>query len=69
VIVLLGKRFTDIRYARLLPKEWTGGDATTLVLDDPAAAVATFFDGEPDPPAEHWAAAREGPDHAADRPS
>ena len=50
VITLIGKRFIDIRYARLLPHEWTQGDAANLLFEDPAAEVAAFFAGPPDQP-------------------
>lgn len=43
VIVLMGRRFLEPRYARLLPDEWTLGDPTNLVHDDPVAAVREFF--------------------------
>ena len=43
VIVLIGKRFLDRRYARLLPDEWTDGDPTTMVREDPEATVRDFF--------------------------
>jgi DNA excision repair protein ERCC-2 len=43
VIALVGRRFQDSRYARLLPEDWTGGDATSLLRPDPVAAVRAFF--------------------------
>jgi DNA excision repair protein ERCC-2 len=43
VIVLLGRRFLDRRYARLLPEEWIGDDPTTMLREDPEAAVQEFF--------------------------
>jgi DNA excision repair protein ERCC-2 len=44
VITLVGKRFLDPRYARLLPEEWTLGDPTTMLREDPEAAVREFFE-------------------------
>ncbi|HSO24617.1 MAG TPA: helicase C-terminal domain-containing protein [Chondromyces sp.] len=44
VIVIMGRRFLDPRYARLLPEEWTLGDPANLVFDDPEAAVRGFFE-------------------------
>ena len=44
VITILGRRFLDPRYARLLPEEWTLGDPNNLVFEDPEAAVREFFD-------------------------
>ncbi len=70
VIVLLGKRFADVRYARLLPEDWTHGDVSTLRLEDPAAAVAEFFDtpSQSGPPTlRDQPCAHEGPDDAADQ--
>jgi len=46
VIVVMGKRFLDPRYARLLPEEWTFGDPTSLVYEDPVAEVEDFFSEE-----------------------
>jgi DNA excision repair protein ERCC-2 len=43
VIVLIGKRFVDSRYARLLPDEWTNGDPESMIREDPEAAVREFF--------------------------
>jgi len=43
VIVLVGRRFTDARYARLLPDDWTAGDVSSLVRSDPVGSVAAFF--------------------------
>ncbi len=43
VIVLIGRRFLRPPYCRLLPEEWTGGDPSSLVVEDPAAAVRSFF--------------------------
>ncbi len=43
VIVVMGRRFLDPRYARLLPEEWTDGDPSNLVHDDPEAAIRDFF--------------------------
>jgi DNA excision repair protein ERCC-2 len=42
VIIVIGRRFLDPRYARLLPEEWTHGDPTNLIHDDPEAAVREF---------------------------
>jgi DNA excision repair protein ERCC-2 len=44
VITLIGRRFQDPRYARLLPSEWTDDDPSTLLRDDPASEVRRFFD-------------------------
>ena len=44
VIVVMGRRFLDPRYARLLPEEWTHGDPTNLVYEDPEQAIQEFFD-------------------------
>lgn len=44
VIVIMGRRFLDPRYARLLPEEWTLGDPQNLVFEDPEAAVREFFE-------------------------
>jgi DNA excision repair protein ERCC-2 len=46
VIVVMGKRFLDPRYARLLPEEWTFGDPTSLTFEDPAAEIDKFFSDE-----------------------
>ncbi len=43
-IVLVGRRFLDPRYARLLPDEWTSGEPETMLRPDPVAAVLEFFD-------------------------
>ena len=43
VIVIMGRRFLDPRYAGLLPEEWTLGDPSNLVHEDPVAAVREFF--------------------------
>ena len=43
VIALIGRRFLDARYARLLPEEWTQGDPRTMLREDPEAAVREFF--------------------------
>ncbi len=43
VIVVMGRRFLDPRYASLLPDEWTLGDPSNLVYEDPEAAVREFF--------------------------
>jgi DNA excision repair protein ERCC-2 len=48
VIVVMGRRFLDPRYARLLPEEWTHGDPESLVFEDPEQAIREFFrDEEP----------------------
>jgi len=44
VITLIGRRFQDPRYARLLPSEWTDDDPVSLLREDPAAEVRRFFD-------------------------
>jgi len=44
VIVVMGRRFLDPRYARLLPEEWTHGDPTNLVYEDPEQAIQEFFE-------------------------
>ncbi len=44
VIVVMGRRFLDPRYARLLPEEWTHGDPSNLVYEDPEQAIQEFFD-------------------------
>jgi len=46
VIVVMGRRFLDPRYMRLLPEEWTFGDPEALIFEDPEAAIQEFFDGE-----------------------
>jgi hypothetical protein len=38
------KRFLDLRYARLLPAEWTDDDPSSLLYENPAAEVRRFFD-------------------------
>ncbi len=43
VIVLIGRRFLRPPYSTLLPEEWTGGNPSSLVLQDPAAAIRSFF--------------------------
>ncbi|HSL18987.1 MAG TPA: helicase C-terminal domain-containing protein [Methylomirabilota bacterium] len=50
VITLVGRRFLDPRYARLLPEEWLDGDPTCLLNPDPERAVRDFFDGDPGDP-------------------
>jgi DNA excision repair protein ERCC-2 len=47
VIVVMGRRFLDPRYFRLLPEEWTLGDPSNLIFDDPEAAIRDFFENEP----------------------
>lgn len=44
VIVLMGRRFQDPRYARLLPSEWTDDDPATLLYEDPVSEIRRFFD-------------------------
>ncbi len=44
VITLIGRRFQDPRYARLLPEEWTDDDPTSMLREDPAAEIRRFFD-------------------------
>ena len=44
VITIIGRRFLDPRYARLLPEEWTYGDPTNLIFEDPEEAVREFLD-------------------------
>jgi DNA excision repair protein ERCC-2 len=43
VITLIGRRFVDPRYARLLPEEWLDDDPLSLLLPDPERAVREFF--------------------------
>jgi DNA excision repair protein ERCC-2 len=43
VIVVMGRRFLDPRYLRLLPEEWTFGDPESLIFEDPVAAIQEFF--------------------------
>jgi DNA excision repair protein ERCC-2 len=43
VIVLICRRFQDVRYARLLPDEWTDGDPASMLSPDPEAAIEAFF--------------------------
>ena len=47
VIVVMGRRFLDPRYMRLLPEEWTAGDPEALIFEDPEAAIREFFGDEP----------------------
>jgi DNA excision repair protein ERCC-2 len=42
-IILMGKRFLDGRYFRMLPEEWTFGDPEALTFDDPEEAIRDFF--------------------------
>lgn len=44
VITLIGRRFQDPRYARLLPSEWTDDEPESLLREHPAAEVKRFFD-------------------------
>ena len=44
VIVVMGRRFLDPRYMRLLPEEWTFGDPEALIFEDPEEAIREFFD-------------------------
>jgi DNA excision repair protein ERCC-2 len=46
VIVVMGRRFLDPRYLRLLPEEWTLGDPESLIFEDPEAAIREFFDDD-----------------------
>jgi DNA excision repair protein ERCC-2 len=46
VIVVMGRRFLDPRYMRLLPEEWTVGDPEALIFEDPEAAIREFFDDD-----------------------
>jgi DNA excision repair protein ERCC-2 len=46
VIVVMGRRFLDPRYMRLLPEEWTLGDPEALIHEDPVAAIREFFEDE-----------------------
>jgi DNA excision repair protein ERCC-2 len=43
VIVLMGRRFQDPRYGRLLPEEWTEGALASMLDPDPEAAIRAFF--------------------------
>ncbi len=44
VIVVMGRRFLDAQYLRLLPEEWTLGEPESLIFEDPEAAVLEFLD-------------------------
>ena len=46
VIIVMGRRFLDPRYMRLLPEEWTFGDPEALIHEDPAAAIREFFEDD-----------------------
>jgi DNA excision repair protein ERCC-2 len=46
VIVVVGRRFLDPRYMRLLPEEWTAGDPEALIYEDPEEAIRDFFADE-----------------------
>jgi DNA excision repair protein ERCC-2 len=46
VIVLMGKRFLDGQYAKLLPEEWLDDSVESLLHPDPQRAVLEFF-GQP----------------------
>jgi len=46
VITVIGRRFLDPRYVRLLPEEWTLGDPSNLIHEDPEQAVREFFDND-----------------------
>jgi DNA excision repair protein ERCC-2 len=46
VIVVMGRRFLDPRYLRLLPEEWTFGDPESLIFEDPVAAIQEFFEND-----------------------
>jgi DNA excision repair protein ERCC-2 len=43
VIVVMGRRFLDAQYLRLLPEEWTLGEPESLIFEDPEAAVLEFL--------------------------
>ncbi|MCG6964053.1 MAG: hypothetical protein LJE95_12380 [Acidobacteria bacterium] len=45
VIVLIGRRFLQPQYARLLPQEWLSDDPCDLLHEDPGEAVRRFFEG------------------------
>ena len=47
VVMLVGRRFLQRRYAEHLPREWTNGDVRQLRCADPAAEVRAFFEGSP----------------------
>jgi DNA excision repair protein ERCC-2 len=47
VIVVMGRRFLDPRYMRLLPEEWTFGDPEALTYEDPEQAIREFFEDTP----------------------
>ena len=44
VIVVMGRRFLDPQYMRLLPEEWTFGDPEALTFEDPEEAIREFFE-------------------------
>jgi len=44
VVMLVGRRFLQRRYAAHLPREWTGDDVRELKAIDPAAEVRAFFE-------------------------
>ncbi|MEJ2582139.1 MAG: helicase C-terminal domain-containing protein, partial [Acidobacteriota bacterium] len=44
VIVVMGRRFLDAQYLRLLPEEWTLGESESLIFEDPEAAILEFLD-------------------------
>jgi Rad3-related DNA helicase len=42
-IILMGRRFLDGRYYRMLPDEWTHQDPEALSFEDPVEAIREFF--------------------------
>ena len=47
VVMLVGRRFLQRRYAEHLPKEWTDGNVRQLRSVDPAAEIRAFFESSP----------------------
>jgi len=47
VIVLLGRRFLQGQYFKLLPEDWSDGDPGALRIADPVAAARAFFAAGP----------------------
>lgn len=47
VVMLVGRRFLQRRYAEHLPKEWTDGNVRQLRCVDPAAEIRAFFESSP----------------------
>ncbi len=43
-IILIGRRFLDGRYYRMLPDEWTHQDPEALSFEDPVEAIREFFE-------------------------